>query len=376
MPTTAYSQTFGRELDVEQLLRLLQHKPEGPVDSTLADLSPELRAFIRKDVECPSCFKIGAELVAAGRSKTTGRLVKQACFRFKDNATGKGHHPYCDFYSDTDQERQPENLVAFGQPRTEVTRAVRKLVCQGVQLGFFDQRKMRDLRKWFFLKKQSTQFQVTLDPREIEWIRGLWRHSVQRPFAFHPLHAEMPDFDWPAAARDLLSRQYAPILEGVSTSRLAADLHNDAVRKRAQVLATTRQGQTVFDPSVLKTEYQQTLQLCVFIAENYKPLHSTKGKLPPAALLAFSALLLFVSQGTMNLAIEKLVAIIRQESFDPNAGNFMGLNPFHDYEAWRIIKGIQELGALKANGFDVKQQLNDAEDCLRQQYAHWKQGQQ
>jgi len=111
VPTTAYSQTFGRELDVEQLLRLLQHKPEGPVDTTLADLSPELRAFIRKDVEWPSCFKTVAELVAAGRPKTTGRLVKQACFRFKDNATEEGHHPYCDFYSDTDQERQPENLL-------------------------------------------------------------------------------------------------------------------------------------------------------------------------------------------------------------------------------------------------------------------------
>jgi len=235
---------------------------------------------------------------------------------------------------------------------------------------------MRDLREWFFLKKQSTQFQVTLDPRVIEWIHGLWRYSIQRSFAFHPLHAEMPDFDWPAAARDLLRRQYETLLEGVWTFRLAVALHDDSVRKRAQVLVTTYQGQTVFEPSVLKTEYQQTLQLCAFMDENYKPLLSTKGKLPPAALLAFSTLFLFVSQGSMNLAIEKLVAITRQESFDPNAGNFMGLNPFHDYDAWRIIKGIQEFGALKTGSFDVKQQLNDAEACLRQQYAQWKQEQQ
>lgn len=142
------------------------------------------------------------------------------------------------------------------------------------------------------------------------------------------------------------------------------------------MLATTYQGQTVFDPSVLKTEYERTLQLCTFMAENYKPLLPTKGKLPPAALLAFTALLLFVSQDNMNVAIKKLVAITRQNTFDPNAGNFMGLNPFHDYDAWRIIKGIQELGPLNTSSYDVKQQIKDAEAFLRQQHALWKQGQQ
>ncbi len=374
MPTTAYSQTFCRELDVEQLLRLLQNKPEGSIDTTLADLSPELRAFIRKDVECPCCFKSGAELVAAGRSKTSGKLVRQACFRFKDAAGGEGHDPTCDFYSDTDQERQPENLVAFGHPRSEVTRAVGKLVCRGIQLGVFHQRTMRDLRQWFIQQKQSARFQVSLDPCAIEWIHGLRRNAFPRPFAFQPAHGEMPDFDWATAARDYLRRQFGNVIEKVGTSRLA--LHDDSTRKRALTLAKTYQGQTVFDPSVLQTAYQQTLQLCTFMADNYKPLLPTKDKLPPAALLAFSALLLFVSQGDINRAIEKLVAITRQQTFDPNAGNFMGLNLFHDYEAWRIIKEIQYFGPLNTSSYDVKQQLRDAEAFLRQQHALWRQGRQ
>lgn len=374
MPTTAFSKSFGREIDVEQLLRLLQGRPEGNVDTTLADLPPEWRAFIRQDVECPSCFKTGAELVAAGRSKSNGRLVRQACFRFKDDASGEGHHPYCDFYSETGQERQPENLVMFCSPRSEITRVVGELICRGVQLGIFNQRSMRDLRQWFFQKKQSAQFHVTLSPGIVEWIYGLRRYTIQGLFAFNPLHAEIPGFDWGAAARDHLWRQHEDVIEFVRTSRLS--VHEDSVRKRAQLLATMYHGKTVFDPSVLKVEYQLTLQLSEFIAQNYAPLLSTRGKLPPPALLAFSALLLFVSQHNMSSAIEKLVAITRQETFDPNAGNFMGLNPFHDYDAWRIIKELQEFGPLSTDSYDVKQQIRSTEACLRQQHALWKQGQQ
>lgn len=381
MPMTAFSKAYGKELDVEQLLRLMSGDHNAVVDTTLTGLAPASRDQIRADVECPSCFATGAVLVAAGKSKTTGRLVRQACFRFKDGEGGNGHHPFCDFFrEDEDVGMQPENLVAFGSPRSDVTKAIRELVCRGVQIKVIDQRRMRDMRQWFFERKQRAQFEVRVNPQAIEWAHDLYRYVRQSPIAFHPSYADIPGFDWEGAARARLWHAHKETMDAIWQARVP--IHIAPFRKRAVSLASRYQGQTTFDPSVLQDEYRAAQQLCNFACDNYAPLKTllsrifhSETRLAPPALLALCALLLHVSDWKLDTALDKLVAITREATINnQDDGNFIGLNPFHDFGPWEIIRQIQGLVTpLKPNSYDAQQQYKETQEQLHHEYAAWRQ---
>ncbi|OYY32422.1 MULTISPECIES: hypothetical protein [unclassified Polaromonas] len=92
MPLTAYSTSREREGDVEQILKQMSAQFEEPYNA--ADGIPEdWRAYLRIDLQCPSCFVTGAEVVRGAVATKTGKISRQSFFRF----TTPGHRQHCDF---------------------------------------------------------------------------------------------------------------------------------------------------------------------------------------------------------------------------------------------------------------------------------------
>ncbi len=368
MPLTAFSKTYKKELDASQIIEMLTQQ-NALTGSVSADQIPEeWRTFIRRDLECPCCFVSGAEVVRQAVSRTTGRTVRQACFRFVE----PGHHPHCDFAVDANANTVPENLVSFGAENSRLTRAVRELVCSGIQLAIFDQVSIRDMRKWFFQKKNESMFEVTLNPAVPKWVHELWRTSCSAIGSL-PTGVELsveitaiPGFSWKGEALRLLRERYDDILEVIHREQLW--LHDLA--DRIATLAVRHSEQMVFDPSILKDEYQKSIALASFISSNYAPIQAVgKSNQAAASVLALSALLLYVSDWDLKKAISSFAAVAKGVgNADKNLGNVMGLNPFHDYQAWRALKRLQELAIAVPENTDVRAELKLIEADLRSKF--------
>ncbi|MGK9424562.1 hypothetical protein O6490_24295, partial [Salmonella enterica subsp. enterica] len=102
----------------------------------------------------------------------------------------------------------------------------------------------------------------------------------------------------------------------------------------------------LIDPTLLKDEYEKTLQLNAFIISSYDEFKnkSVRDRADgEVKLLAFSALLLFVSGWDINQAIEKFAVIANvDEVYDDLAGNFIGLNPYLKFELADTARKLQE----------------------------------
>lgn len=369
MPLTAYSTSHPGEHDVEQILNRISAQFGQPYTSV--DTIPEAwRAFLRTDLQCPSCFVTGAEVV---RSATkTGKGGRQSFFRF----TSPGHRPHCDFGSPEMANAIPENLVSFTESKSNLTRAVRELVCTGIELGVVSQASIRDMREWFFNKKIASLFVVKLDPRLYSWILALqetvFRSSGALPaeVVLTPEVAALPQFDWRAeAARRVMERypQHETNMKAILDQRLP--MFGDA-GKRAESLAQRFRGRSVFDPTVLADEYRKTRSLAAFIGHNFAPLKAAKGGSGTASVLAFSALLLFMRRWDISLAVSDFARIVAKVGrANQDLGNVMGLNPFHDYEAWTILKRMQNLNIAVPENTDIEAERLAMEVELRMQFG-------
>lgn len=369
MPLTAYSISTGKELDVEQLIAQIADRTDGNVAS-LENLPETWRAHIRTDIECPCCFVVGAEIVSEAVSRSSGRKVRQACFRF----SSPGHHLNCDFASGDRANATPENLVSFSTANSFLTRAVRELVCTGIELRAFNQRSIRDMREWFFHKKEVSLFEVTLDPRVPKWVERLKRYSFASLYGPIPpgvsltaAITSLPGFDWTLEARRRLCLRHKEVLDLIQQHRLW--LHGTA--DRIETLAKRHHGAAVFDPSVLADEYQKTLDLAKFISRNYEPIRKASRNDDIAiGVLAFSALLLFVSGWNSDKAIAVFAAVAAASGRSKlDLGNVMGLNPFHDYQAWDGLKRLQVLGISIEGSGDLGAELEAIELDIRLQYG-------
>jgi hypothetical protein len=64
MSLTAFSKATGEELDVDHVIRRLAGNKEANTTALLlAGIPDAWRQVIREDMECPSCFTLGADLV-------------------------------------------------------------------------------------------------------------------------------------------------------------------------------------------------------------------------------------------------------------------------------------------------------------------------
>lgn len=373
MPATAFSQHYARELDVEQLAWLLTHI--GPVvgQQSIPDLSP-WADWIRNDIQCSSCGKRGAQIVRPGKARGTTTVVRQAHFRFTDQSGGDAHHPFCEFYSADDTMRQPDSLINFGAEKSVETRAVRTLICKGIEQKIFDQAAVRSMRQWFFDLKSSTRFTVTASPEIVDWAQHLQRHPSYHRWEFHPAQADMPAFDWKAAAKFQFTEENLTLIE--CAKRV---MHDDAHWKRARDLSERHFAHEVFDTTVLQPFYDKSVALCAFVGKNSNISFSKtrpeyfRFNQAPAPLLALCALMLFVSDWDLNVAIGKFAKLLNApEPADFSHGNVIGLNPFHDYAAWRLIILASEVAAKSSAGIDYAAQLKSIESRLQQNYAIWK----
>ncbi|KRP47810.1 hypothetical protein TU75_18520 [Pseudomonas poae] len=86
--------------------------------------------------------------------------------------------------------------------------------------------------------------------------------------------------------------------------------------------------------------------------------------------MAFTALLLFLSNWDLSQAASLLARIAGfRGQINPSLGNVMGLNPFHDYEAWSALKALQEIPSGELEPYNlslgVKDWIEEAADALR-----------
>ncbi|WP_372360697.1 hypothetical protein ACCQ10_11435 [Xanthomonas sp. NCPPB 1325] len=361
MPPSALSASLFRPSLV------LARKNWNQERKTIDQIPDSWREILRTDLECPCCFVTGADVVKEAISKSSKKAIRQACFRF----VSPGHRPQCDYATNDSASFTPENLVAFGNANSNLTKAVRELVCSGIHTGEFSQKTIRDMRQWFFEEKIKTSFQVTLDSRVPGWLNTLWRIASpslgQLPSEVRLTReiAAVPGFDWSIESARVLGARYQAILDGVRERRLW--LHQ--IVDRIESLAKRYHGETVFDPTILQPKYEQSLSLARFISENYGPIkQANRSKYGDVAscVLALAALLLFVSNWSLSQAIAifaRISALAGQA--DQTLGNVMGLNPFHDYEAWSKLRQIQDLGITLPERTDLQAERQQIEADLR-----------
>ena len=156
----------------------------------------------------------------------------------------------------------------------------------------------------------------------------------------------------------------------------------DATWRQASELAQKNHGREVFDVTKLQPYYEAAISLCTFVAANggvdfgkrQPEIYRWKGA--PPALLALCALVLFVSDWDMNAAIAAFAKLLcAPEPSDVALGNVIGLNPFHEYGAWRLVIASGEVAAKSPNGLDYNAQLAAIEAALREQHRQWKENQ-
>jgi hypothetical protein len=86
MATTAYSQRYAREIDVEQLAWLLSGRQPIAAEQ-VPEIDPKWSDWIRSDIKCSSCGGTGAHVVRSARARGTQKLIRQSHFRLGRTAT-------------------------------------------------------------------------------------------------------------------------------------------------------------------------------------------------------------------------------------------------------------------------------------------------
>ncbi|KAE9645641.1 hypothetical protein EJA70_09960 [Pseudomonas sp. PB103] len=371
MSKTAYSILNKKELDVEQLLALYgNHSVEESIQ-ILADIPDHIRTMVSMDVQCPSCGVDGAILVSGAKSKTTAKALRQAHFRFVGAKNEDAHLPFCEFNTLASDLPKQSELVDLQSDRSQETRQVRQLVCKGIEGGVFDQSNIRSMRQWYFELKTSVRFRVTASTDTFNYLYDLLGTHPHDSLVHHPSHAEIPNFDWRHAAKVKLTLDQADLVEEARGIRFG-DSRKDAIR-----LAERYKDCEVFDVSALEPYYQKTIQLSMFTARalGYKAhtwMNYKFGKVS-SPLLAFCSLLLSSSEWDLNVAIEKLSIILGMpEPKNFLHGNIIGLNPFIDYNAWRTIKKVCEIGTTFSIPNNFTSRIKEIEAEMRAEHLRWR----
>lgn len=230
------------------------------------------------------------------------------------------------------------------------------------------------MRQWFFDLKSASRFTVTTSQEAIAWTRALHRHPSYHRWTFHPAQAEMPAFNWKAAAKYRFTEDHQHLFDLIKGIPI-----DDGICRQAGELLGKHYQREVFDPTVLQRYYDAAVSLASFVAVNggidfgkVRPeYYRLKG--PPVALLALCALVLFVSDWDMNDAIATFSRLLLAPApSDLWLGNVIGLNPFHEYAAWRFLILSGRVAAASHNGLDYERQLASTEAALREEHRRWK----
>ncbi|WP_455865659.1 hypothetical protein [Pantoea agglomerans] len=370
MTITAYSRTFKRELDARQLESLYD---KNNVDSALS-----FRDFVKADIECPACNVSGGHYVAEAKSQSKGNIVKQAHFAFRDSQGKDTHLPFCDFYTGSDKLNVVANdgRVDFMRSGSEATQQIGLMVCAGIEANIFSQQDIRNMRQWFLGLREQGSFIFNLNPHILQIARAsLIRNKRNRDQyivdvsettnswfdidyeVYQSLYFKFPELN--------LDRRNDPELWGVRLK---------GVVTKAKSIIVKDSGTATFDRSSLSEKYQLTTQVASLVRGAHPRLRVLLGYSASALrgsnpLMAFAALLLFVSDWDVVAAEKKIEAILDVKSVtDITAGNVVGLNPFIHYSAWVLVKALHDLQSELEYEVDFDAEFNSEKERLKNQY--------
>lgn len=358
MSHTAYSQHFAQELDFKQLLK--RRGVTASLEQADYGLSQAERDWMRRDLLCPSCRCGGASLVRS--DVEGGRNTRQAHFRFVDGSGQTAHKLGCDLYAMNDVLGVQRGVDVSFTASDKDTKIVRELVCKAIASGELSKTSIFEMRSWFLAQREAGGFEVKGSPAMAAWLWSLAQLRGYQPVQFQALHLAFPGFETRNAARRDLAYHYRDFLEGMP--RVFFDA---AVRERTKRVLTANQGQTLINMEHLRAKYVMTARFAAVVA-SYGDLPLTKRKSfggiysdTPEALLAFAAMLLFVSDWDEGAALLRFARILAAPTPDDlTLGNVIGLNPFHDFDALEMARFIATLTPPSERVYDFEAELAGA----------------
>ncbi|WP_156343713.1 MULTISPECIES: hypothetical protein [unclassified Pseudomonas] len=370
MSKTAYSISFKRELDVEQLLALHLNCSVDEAASILGNVPADLKSFVQSDVRCPYCGVSGGLIVNAGKARGSARIVKQAHFRFVNNRGEEAHLDFCEQNPKLLDRSVVEGDVSLSSSRSNLMRQIRELVCKGIEQGVFNQGDMVKMRRWYYEVKLANGFDMSVSPLTLEFTNKLLQIRWVKSVPFHPSHPLAPNYDWNFEAKAKLVREQKELIRA---------MENLAVHrgKGVEGILQKNMGRRCFDPSELRPCYEKTISLCCYLArclgQNIRGQQKIQFGDAPSEFLALCSLILFVYDWDLNKATAKISFLLSVRTIDDRLlGNIIGLNPFHDYEAWRVIKGLHDLSAIYDIERDFNQVLDSYVSGMKLEHAEWR----
>ncbi len=113
------------------------------------------------------------------------------------------------------------------------------------------------------------------------------------------------------------------------------------------------------------------MTLAEFMARHLSILEEKKAREAARPVLALAALLLFVAEWDLPTAVALFAKLAgKLTSADTLLGNIMGLNPFHDYKAWKKLKQLQQAGISIPESADIKAELVRVQGELKARYGY------
>ncbi|MBU9854337.1 hypothetical protein [Rahnella bonaserana] len=369
MPITAYSKTFKRELDSTQLTRLFNEHEVGKKIS--------FRDFVKEDIECPACNATGGHYVNESVS-STGKVIKQAYFAFRDAEGNDAHLPFCDFYNGPDKQNTitNEGQVDFSKSNSPITQAVAWMVCCGIENSIFSQEDIRNMRQWFLELRQNGDFTFEVSPHLVNITRAFMvrnkRNSKEYTFDANAIKDEC--FDINQEVYESLHYKFPQLAPNFKDNSELYNLRLLSVLKKSRSIAVKESNSVTFDRTILSDKYAIARIFALEIRKANPRLRSSMSHSIPAVsnsnpLMALSALLLFVSDWENDKALNKLTQIMSYKTInDHNAGNVMGLNPFIHYNSWVVVKKLHELQQSVGDGINFDLEFENEKNRLLKLY--------
>lgn len=370
MTITVYSRTFKRELDARQL--------ESLFDENIANSDLCFRDFVKADIECPACNVSGGHYVAEAISQSKGNIVKQAHFAFRDNQGKDTHLPFCDFYTGSDKLNVVSNdgRVDFMRSGSEATQWIGWMVCAGIKADIFTQQDIRNMRQWFLDLRSQGSFIFNLNPHMVQIARAsLIRNQRNRDQYIVDVTAIKNSwFDIDNEVYQSLFFKFPELALDYKNNNELWGVRLKGVVAKAKNIIVKDSGTVTFDRSILSEKYQLATQVAVQIRGAHPRLRGLLGSSISALrgsspLMAFAALLLFVSDWNVAAVEKKIEEILAVKSVsDINAGNVVGLNPFIHYSAWILVKALHDSQSKLEFEVDFEAEFNAEKKKLMKQY--------
>ena len=370
MTITAYSRTFKRELDARQL--------ESLFGENNADPALSFRDFVKADIECPACNVSGGHYVAEAKSQSKGNVVKQAHFAFRDSQGKDTHLPFCDFYTGSDKLNVVANdgRVDFTRSGSEATQLIGVMVCAGIETNIFTQQDIRNMRQWFLGLREQGSFIFNLNPHIVQIARAsLIRDKRNREqYIVDVSETKNSWFDIDYEVYQSLYFKFPELLLNYRDNHELWDIRLKGVASKAKSIIVKDSGTATFDRTILSEKYQLATQVASLVRDAHPRLrvllgHSYSALRGSNPLMAFAALMLFVSDWDIAAAVKKIEAILAVKSVnDITAGNVVGLNPFIHYSAWVLVKALHELQSELEYDVDFDAEFNSEKERLIKLY--------